>query len=80
MWLGANKITWPTLTCLRDGFGKIFLEYFHKSPKTSFKILENLKYSYVEVYVKEFKKYFIFKSFETHLQVFFMFKSNHYNI
>jgi hypothetical protein len=29
---------------------------------------------------KDFKKYFIFKSFEPHLQVIFVFKNKYYNV
>jgi hypothetical protein len=38
------------------------------------------KYYCVKVYVKDFKKYFISKSCEPHLQVIFVLKSNHYNV
>jgi len=51
--------------------------FFNIFSKKSFKILNFLKYYYVKVYVKDFKKYFIFKSFETHLQINFVFKRNH---
>jgi hypothetical protein len=76
-WRGANRITQVTPIYLRDYFwGNFFWNFFTKI----FKNLEFLKYYYVKVYVKDFKKYFNFKIFETHLEVIFMLKSNHYNV
>jgi hypothetical protein len=44
--------------------GEYFLEYF----KISFqKKIQNSLYYYAKVYVKDFKIYVIFKSFEVHL-------------
>ncbi len=48
-------------------------EYSHKSPQKN--ILKSWNFSlyyYVKVYVTDFKKYFIFKSFELHLHLLFL--------
>lgn len=61
--------------------GLLLGEYFHERPqKNLFKILKKNLHYYVKVYEKKFKKYLIFKSFETHVQVNFVLKSNHYNV
>jgi hypothetical protein len=75
--LGVNKITRTTLTCLGNCFWENILKnILTKVFKKIFKNLEYFLYCYVEVYVKDFKKYFILKSFEPHLQVIFVLKNN----
>jgi hypothetical protein len=66
--------------------GLFFNEYWTKNILTMF-LKKNLSkswkfslYYYVKVYVKDFKNYFTFKSFNTCLQIIFVFKSNHDNV
>jgi len=74
--MGANTITWATLTYLRNYFwGNFFLYIFFKF----FKNILNILYYYVKVLVKDFQIHVIFKSFEVYLKVILMFKNTHYN-
>ncbi len=66
-WWGANEITWDhNYLLLGLLLGEHFLKYSLKSFQKVLQ-LNFLIYYYVKVYVKDFKIYVIFKSFEVYL-------------